>query len=184
MEKKRKMSKNEIIEDVIFYIVLMPLVIITVAILLQTIIHPEKIPNVFGYKMFIVLDEKMEKSIDYGDLIFTKNIDINEIKNDDIIAFRNDEDTVTIHKVLSIDEQNQNKVFMMQTSRNETMDTKYVNQQDVEGLLVSKISKIGLIVMFLQEPFVFLFLVCLVLIVGMMAYFYAQELDKKDAKRL
>ena len=181
MEKKRKMSKNEIIEDVIFYVVLMPLVIITVAILLQTIIFPDRIPNVFGYKMFIVLDGRMEQSISYGDLVFTKNIETNNIKNGDIIAFRNSEQKVTIHKVIGIDDQN--KVFTMQTTTNETMDTKYANEQDVEGLLINKISKIGLVILFLQEPFVFIFLVCIILIVGMIAYYFAQELDKKDMKQ-
>lgn len=104
MDKKRKRTKNEIIEDVIFYVFIMPIVVITAAILLQTIIHPDKIPNIFGYKMFIVLDGNMEQSVSYGDLTFTKNIDTNILKANDIIAFRNAEEKVTIHKIADITE--------------------------------------------------------------------------------
>ena len=179
MEKKRKRTKNEIIEDVIFYVFIMPLVVITAAILLQTIIHPDKIPNIFGYKMFIVLDGNMEQSISYGDLTFTKNIDTNKLRVNDIIAFRNVEEKVTIHKISEINEENSEKIFVMQAKTNETNDTKYVKEDAVEGILINKIDKIGLIIMYLQEPFVFIFIACFIIIIGLILYYNAQGKEKK-----
>ena len=174
MKNNRKRTKNEIIEDVIFYVFIMPLVVITAAILLQTIIHPERIPNVFGYKMFIILDGNMEQSISYGDLTFTKNIDTNKLRVNDIIAFRNAEKKVTLHKIADITEEKMEKTFVMETTANETKDTKYVKEEAVEGILVKKIDKIGLIIMYLQEPFVFIFLTCFILIIGLILYYNAQ----------
>ena len=182
MEKKRKRTKNEIIEDVIFYVFIMPLVLITAAILLQTIIHPDKIPNIFGYKMFIVLDGNMEQSISYGDLTFTKNIDTNKLRVNDIIAFRNAEEKVTIHKISEITEENSEKIFVMQAKTNETNDTKYVKEDAVEGILINKIDKIGLIIMYLQEPFVFIFIACFIMIIGLILYYNVQGKEKKKEK--
>ena len=179
VKNNRKRTKNEIIEDVIFYVFIMPLVVITAAILLQTIIHPDKIPNVFGYKMFIVLDGNMEQTVSYGDLTFTKNIDTNKLKVNDIIAFRNAEEKVTIHKISEITEENFEKIFVMQAKTNETNDTKYVKEDAVEGILVKKIDKVGIIIMYLQEPFVVIFIACFILIIGLVLYYNAQGKEKK-----
>ena len=179
VKNNRKRTKNEIIEDVIFYVFIMPLVVITAAILLQTIIHPDKIPNVFGYKMFIVLDGNMEQTVSYGDLTFTKNIDTNKLKVNDIIAFRNAEEKVTIHKISEITEENFEKIFVMQAKTNETNDTKYVKEEAVEGILVKKIDKVGIIIMYLQEPFVVIFIACFILIIGLVLYYNAQGKEKK-----
>ena len=182
MEKKRKRTKNEIIEDIFFYVFIMPLVVITAAVLLQTIIHPDKIPNVFGYKMFIVLDGNMEQSVSYGDLTFTKNNDTNRLRVNDIIAFRNAEEKVTIHKISEINEENSEKIFVMQAKTNETNDTKYVKEDAVEGILINKIDKIGLIIMYLQEPFVFIFIACFIMIIGLILYYNVQGKEKKKEK--
>ena len=179
MEDNNKKTKKIMMEDVVFYVILMPLVILTAVVLIQTIIHPEKIPNLFGYKMFIVLDSEMDKSISYGDLVFTKNIETDSLKNDNLIAFRNAEDKVTLHRIIDIDEIDGKKEFIMLTATNETKDTRYVKEDAVEGIYVKKIKKIGLIIMFLQEPFVFLILVCVILIIGLVVYYFAQEDDKK-----
>ena len=180
VKNNRKRTKNEIIEDIFFYVFIMPLVVITAAVLLQTIIHPDKIPNVFGYKMFIVLDGNMEQSVSYGDLTFTKNIDTNKLRVNDIIAFRNAEEKVTIHKIAEITEENSEKIFVMQAKTNETNDTKYVKEDAVEGILINKIDKVGLIIMYLQEPFVFILIACFILIIGLFLYYNAQGKIKKE----
>ena len=182
VKNNRKRTKNEIIEDIFFYVFIMPLVVITAAILLQTIIHPDKIPNVFGYKMFIVLDGNMEQSVSYGDLTFTKNNDTNRLRVNDIIAFRNAEEKVTIHKISEINEENSEKIFVMQAKTNETNDTKYVKEDAVEGILINKIDKIGLIIMYLQEPFVFIFIACFIMIIGLILYYNVQGKEKKKEK--
>ena len=72
--KGMNLKKISIFENIIFYSTIIPLIFFTVLILVQRIIFPEEIPNIFGYKLFMILDEKMEESLSSGDLVITKNI--------------------------------------------------------------------------------------------------------------
>lgn len=173
-----------IIEDIIFYITLIPLIVITAVILFQVITEPDKIPDVFGYKMFMVLDGNMDTSIEYGDLVFTKNICAHKLKVNDVVAFRNYTNKVTIHRILNKKIEEEDITFTMITAQNEVGDTKYVKGEQVEGILIHRIPKIGLIILQLQEPAIMLLIVSYILIIGLIAYYIAQELDKIDAEKL
>ena len=65
------------IGDVIFILVFIPLAIASIRIVYQKFFEPEKIPDIFGYKMFVVFDDSMDESLEYGDLVIT----FNEIKD-------------------------------------------------------------------------------------------------------
>ena len=181
---KEKPKAILIIEDIIFYVILIPLIIINVIIIFQVITEPDKIPDVFGYKMFMVLDGNMDTSIEYGDLVFTKNVYANKLEVNDVIAFRNNTNKVTIHRILNKKIEEEDITFTMITAQNEVGDTKYVKGEQVEGILIHRIPKIGLIILILQEPPVMVLIVCIILIIGLIAYYIAQELDKRDAIRL
>ena len=173
-----------IIEDIIFYIIIIPLIVITGVILFQVITEPDKIPDVFGYKMFMVLDGNMDTSIEYGDLVFTQNICANKLKVNDVVAFRNNTNKVTIHRISNINKQEEDIIFTMITASNEVGDTKFVKDSQVEGIIIHRIPKIGLIILLLQEPAIMLLIVSYILIIGLIAYYIAQELDKIDAEKL
>ena len=172
---RKKPSILLVIEDIIFYLIL---------ILFQVITQPDKIPDVFGYKMFMVLDGNMDTSIEYGDLVFTHNIEANKLKENNVIAFRNKTNKVTIHRIADINGKDDDIYFTMITASNEVGDTKFVKGEQVEGLLIHRIPKIGLIILIIQEPPVMVLIVCIVLIIGLIAYYISQELDKRDAEKL
>ena len=198
MEKQNKQSNfkriRNIIGDVIYYVILIPLIIITLMVVYQSITYPDKIPNIFGYKLFMILDDKMDETVEYGDLVFTKNIDCNILKKGNIIAFRNGVNTVTIHKIIDIEEKKEidqetneekmKKTFTMQTATNETLDTKYVEDEKVEGILVKRIAKIGTIIMFIQKPIHLLIIIAIILVIGAFVYFIAAKLDKRDMLKM
>ena len=177
---KNKTKISLIVEDIIFYLILVPLIIISCLIIFQRIFEPDKIPDIFGFKIFAVLDEKMDETTNYGDLVFTKNIKPNDLKSSDIIAFRNNMNKVTIHQIINITDENNIKVFTMKTASNEIGDTKYVKEDNVEGIIIKRIAKVGLIIIYMQNPYVILLLICIILIIGLIIYYIAQELDKKE----
>lgn len=181
---KKRPSVRIIVEDILFYIILIPLVIITAVILWQVLFEPEKIPDIFGYKMFIVLDGNMDTSIEYGDLVFTQNKCSNKLKINDVIAFRNKTNKVTIHRISEKKVEDEDIIFTMITATNEVGDTKFVKDKQVEGLLIYRIPYIGLIIFIIQEPAVLAFIVCIILIIGLIVYYIAQELDLRDAEKL
>ncbi len=177
--EKQKTSIAVIIQNIIFISVLIPLIIIIINIFYQLIVYPDKIPHIFGYKIFMIFDEYMDDSIEFGDLVFTKNVNPNDLQIGDIIAFRNKRNTVAIHKIIDAN----TNMFTMKTLINETNDTKYVNKENVEGILVYKIPRLGAIVYFIQQPWAMLAIGCVILSAGLVWIYIAQELDERDRKR-
>lgn len=178
-----KTKDTTLLEDIIFYIIIIPLIVVSIAIIWQKLVNPDKIPDILGYKMFIVLDENMDQEIEYGDLIFTHNIAPENLEKGNLIAFRNNTNKVTIHRIINITEDNIGKQFEMQNSTNEVGDTKYVRENQVEGIVIHRIPNIGIIIYKIQEPYIILTLIGIVLLIGLGAYYIAGRLDKRDIEK-
>ena len=192
--KKEKVIKNKkkiterikqttLLEDIIFYVIIIPLILISITIIWQRLTEPDKIPDILGYKMFVVLDGDMDQAIEYGDLIFTHNIAPENLEKSNLIAFRNNTNKVTIQKNKKITEDDIGRQFEMQNSVNEVGDTKYVKENQVEGLIIHRIPNIGIILYKIQEPYIILILIGIVLLIGIVAYYIAGRLDKRDMKK-
>ena len=69
-------------------LILLPILVTNLYIMFQANNDKDKVPNILGYKPFIVLSGSMETEIRVGDMIITKMIDPKTLKKDDVIAFR------------------------------------------------------------------------------------------------
>ncbi len=187
MENEKKITERikqtTLLEDIIFYVIIIPLILISITIIWQRLTEPDKIPDILGYKMFVVLDGDMDQAIEYGDLIFTHNIAPENLEKSNLIAFRNNTNKVTIHRIIKITEDDIGRQFEMQNSVNEVGDTKYVKENQVEGLIIHRIPNIGIILYKIQEPYIILILIGIVLLIGIVAYYIAGRLDKRDMKK-
>ena len=184
-EKKNteRIKQTTLLEDIIFYVIIIPLILISITIIWQRLTEPDKIPDILGYKMFVVLDGDMDQAIEYGDLIFTHNIAPENLEKSNLIAFRNNTNKVTIHRIIKITEDDIGRQFEMQNSVNEVGDTKCVKENQVEGLIIYRIPNIGIILYKIQEPYIILILIGIVLLIGIVAYYIAGRLDKRDMKK-
>lgn len=177
--KKFHLSIKEIIENTITTFILILFVVIAGMLFYQKIFSPEKIPDIFGYKLFIIMDKNMEESLKKGDLVVVKNVNIDNLKKEDIVAFRNENNTITIHKIKKIKEfKNHSKSFIMNAKINELLEN--VTEEKIEGILTKRIPKIGALLLFIQEPIVTLIGVIIILIIGLIAYIIASKLDEND----
>lgn len=163
-----------------YWLILIPLAIIAISLVWQVITKPHEIPNIFGYKMFIIFDQYMDDSIKEGDVVFTKNVNPDKLASGNIIAFRNGQDTVTIHKIIKVDEDKNSKFFKMNTLDTETNDTRYVKEKSVEGLMIFRIPKIGAILYFIQQPPVMVGGMLLIIACGLVWIYIAGKLDERD----
>lgn len=179
----QKTKDTTLLEDIIFYIIIIPLFVVSIAIIWQKLANPDKIPDILGYKMFIVLDENVDQEIEYGDLIFTHNIASENLEKCNLIAVRNNTNKVTIHRIINITEDNIGKQFEIQNSTNEVGNTKYVRENQVEGIVIHRIPNIGIIIYKIQEPYIILILIGIVLLIGLGAYYIAGRLDKRDIEK-
>ena len=169
-----KKSKKEIVFKSlkIFLISLLSIILLfNIYIMIQSKSSPNKVPSVFGYKPFVVLSGSMEKTINKGDLIFVKKVDTDNLKVGDIIAFRNADNTVTTHRISEIVKSSKKTCFRTKGDNNNDVDQEVTCSNLVEGKYVSKIAKLGSLVIFVQEPMGFAIMMLTILIICIFVYF-------------
>lgn len=150
-------------------IILVPVLIVNLYIMVQSKIDEEKVPNVFGYKPFIVLSNSMEAEIHKGDLVLTKMIDPKKLKKKDVIAFRDAENTVTTHRIIDIIEKEGKKYFITKGDNNNTQDKNLVEFDDVEGIYITKFPSLGSMMKSLSDPVTILIIffgITLIFVIG------------------
>ncbi len=132
----------------IFVTIIMVIIIIYSAIMIaQKIIWRDRIPEIFGYKNFIVLSGSMEPTINIGDIIFIKEVE--DVEEGDIISYKLKNSIVT-HRVVEKIPDNGKNLYVTQGDANSTEDSEIITDENIEGKYVFKIGKIGNIVLFLK----------------------------------
>lgn len=140
---------------------------INLSVMIQSKRNPDKVPTIFGYKPFIVLSGSMETEIHIGDLVITKEIDPDTLKVDDVIAFRDAEDTVTTHRIIDIVTKEGENYFVTKGDNNNTQDQNLVAYEDVEGIYKTRIPGFGTMFNTLAKP-----TSIIIIIVGVTAVFF------------
>ena len=137
--------------SIIVIIILLPILLISATILIDSYMHPDKVPSFFGWKPFIVLSGSMETQISAGDVVVVKETDTQSLKKGDIIAFKEDNVVIT-HRIDDITEENGEKRYITKGDNNNTQDVGYVLPEQVEGVFQFKIARLGNLAMFIQTP--------------------------------
>lgn len=185
---KEKKDKKEIkiigtLFKILFYIIVIPIVIVSIIVMIKANKYPDEIPDILGYKPMIVLSGSMETAIYTGDLAFVKEVDTKTLKENDIIAFRNEADTVTTHRIVEIVHKNGENLFRTKGDNNRVEDANLVHEADIEGVYVFKISKLGNILMILKEPQSLVVILLIILVIGLIWLHFADKLEKNEIKK-
>lgn len=152
---KRKSLINQIIDLCLIIVTLIAVLILTICmiIIVKKIINPDKVPDVLGIKPFIVLTGSMEPTVRIGDMAIIKEINPENLKVGDIIAFRNTEEkTITLHRITEIDRSETNVTFRTKGDNNQAEDKASVRFSEVEGVFFKKVSGLGKVAMFIRTP--------------------------------
>lgn len=124
MKNRRELKKTEImglILKIVFLIIVIPIILMSIIVMIKANKYPDKIPDIFGYKPMIVLSGSMETAIYTGDLVFVKIVDTDKLNVGDVIAFRNEVDTVTTHRIINIVDKNGKRYFETKGDNNNTI---------------------------------------------------------------
>lgn len=148
IEKRQHRIKIIIsIVKIILTVILLPILLLNLILFLKSIFYPQKIPDIFGYKVFLVVSPSMSPEINSGDLIL-----INKNKKpsiNDIVTYK-DNDIIT-HRVVRITE---DKEYIVKGDNNINVDMTLVNAENFEGTVIYKFRSIGRFIVYLQNPFV------------------------------
>ena len=181
MSKKETKKKGIIgnIFKILFFIIAIPLLIIAFTIMYKANKYPDKVPDVCGIKPMIVLSGSMESAIYTGDLVFVKMVDSSILKDKDIIAFSNEENTVTTHRIIEIIKKDGQTYFKTKGDNNSTEDANLVETSDVEGIYVCRVAGLGNFLMFMQQPIGLAVALLIILVIGMMWLYIVNKMDEK-----
>ena len=120
----------------------------------------------------------MEPKINKQDVIFIKEVDKDKLEVGDIISFKTGE-IINTHRIVKIEEQNGEEVYITKGDNNKKEDRGYVKLNDIEGKYLFKIPKFGIIVEILKSKIT---LVILLVILVLISY-YQVVLTKRKLKR-
>ncbi len=164
--------------SIITYIILIPIIIFNFTLIIKSFINPNKTPDFFGYKNFVIVSGSMEPTIKIGDAIFVKEVPEEEIKEKDIISF--DEDGVIVtHRVVDIIEEDGVKKYKTKGDNNNTSDKELTTYDKIEGKYQFKINQFGLIIDILKNRFTLIALILIVVLVSL----NKSRIDKKKQLR-
>ncbi len=144
------------------YVCIAFLIVYNLVILIKKIKNKEEVPSFLGYKNFIILSGSMEPTLNVGDVIFIK--EKVEIQENDIISFKEGSSIIT-HRVIEKVEQNEQEMYRTKGDANKSADQKLISVENIEGVYLFKIPRIGMVIAFLQSKVgIIIFLVLLFLV--------------------
>ena len=163
----------------ILFIIIMTL---GITIVYKSYSEPNKIPSVFGWKPFIVLSGSMEDTIMPGDLILTKEIDVSELKEGDVISYRTNKYTVITHRIMNILDEKGERKYYTKGDNNDSADSEPVCNDQIEGIYRYRIPKLGNIALNIQKPIGIVICIALPLIILLIAQFADSKRQEREAK--
>ena len=129
----------------------MPFVIAIILIILymgyQKFLKKDSNASIFGFKQYMVLTGSMEPNYNIGDLIIVKEVKENEINVGDVITYSMGNGTETIsHRIINITNKDGKVQYETKGDNNNSPDSDLVSYNQVQGRIIFKISKLGLII--------------------------------------
>ena len=120
--------------------------------------------DVFGYRFYMIMSGSMEPNIKIGDAVIAKETNTKELKQQDVIAFAHNNGAVTVHRIINVYTEGDKKMYETQGDNNNTPDGQLVQEQDIKGIIVAKISNVGTAILFIQNH-IYIFILVIVLII-------------------
>lgn len=162
----------------LLYIIIIPIIIYDMFLIIQTLIKPGVTPDFFGYKTFSIISGSMEPKIVVDDIVIVKNVDKNQIRVNDIITFKTENEIIT-HRVIKIELIDNNLIYTTKGDSNEVTDIEKIEYNQIEGKYVGKIPKIGKLLTLLKNKLVF----SIILILLIISYILQRKNIQKKIKR-
>ncbi len=153
--KVRRKPRIGTIVCIILIVLLLPLLACNITLVIEGMVDKKNPPGVFGVIPLAVLSGSMDDGspdcIKRGDMIFVRKMDIDELKEGDIITFSIGEDYIT-HRIKEI--QIENGVvtgFITKGDANNTTDG-IIPIENVYGKYFKRIPGLGDFAIFIQSP--------------------------------
>lgn len=160
------------IVGIVLCVIMIPILIINVTLIIRSYTNKDDVPKIGGYSPLIVLTGSMEPNIMSGDLIVVKQIEGNDVKVGDVIAFFDPDGngtSILTHRVIEIIDEDGQLSFRTQGDANNAADNSPVSADKLVGVYKNvRLAGAGNVAMFMQTTagLVVCVFVPLVLLIG------------------
>lgn len=157
--KKRKEINNRIKKIIFIFLVIM---LYNIVLLYMSYIDKFDTPQFYIYKAYIISTESMQPTLNKGDVIIIKKTKKEDLKENDIITYKDKGEIIT-HRIVEI-KPNGNK-YITKGDNNIAKDEQSLSFEDIEGKLVLKIPHLGNMVAGLKNGIVIILTILIFLII-------------------
>lgn len=157
--KKRKEINNRIKKIIFIFLVIM---LYNIVLLYMSYIDKFDTPQFYIYKAYIISTESMQPTLNKGDVIIIKKAKKEDLKENDIITYKDKGEIIT-HRIVEI-KPNGNK-YITKGDNNIAKDEQSLSFEDIEGKLVLKIPHLGNMVAGLKNGIVIILTILIFLII-------------------
>lgn len=152
--KKNLSQKTQTLLGVIISVIAIPIIILNVSLILKTITNSGTVPDFAGYFPLVTLTDSMSPEIYGGDLMILKKIDGTNAEVDDVISFYDPDSkrrAITTHRIIEKHWMEDGIYYKTKGDANSVADETMVKADDVFGVVINNIPKMGHVVLFVQS---------------------------------
>lgn len=111
--------------------------------------------RIFGFRVYAVMSGSMEPVYHTGSLIYVKSVDYTELKEQDVITYMLNEDTIATHRIVEVvpdDEEPTVIRYRTKGDANAAVDGSLVHYKNIIGSPVFTIPYLGYVANYIQNP--------------------------------
>lgn len=178
--KRRKRAENILKRkiNILIYIILIPILIYNISLIIQAVIKTSETPNFLGIKTYVIISGSMKPNLQIGDIVIVKKVAQNELKQGDIISYRQGQSVIT-HRIAEVIDKEGEVEYKTKGDNNNAEDSGIISYEMIEGKVVKHISQIGKIAIILQKKGTIIFIILILYIYIL----YSSSIKKKRALR-
>ena len=139
------------------------------------------------YPIVVVSSESMVPTLNVGDLLILKGVDPKDIKVGDIIVFRAtwlpSSEPPVVHRVIEIENRSGTLYFYTKGDNNRFQDPEPAPAQNVIGVVIFVIPRIGLVSLWLRQSGIFGPIVLVIIIIILILTFGSTEEEEEEKKK-
>lgn len=173
--KKRKEINNRIKKIVFIFLVI---ILYNIVLLYMSYIDKFDTPSFYIYKAYLISTDSMEPEIKQGDAIVIKKVSEEQLKINDIVTFKINEEIIT-HRIVKINDNGIEKTYVTKGDSNNVEDPDILSFEDIEGKQIIKIPYLGKIMGSLKNGII----IILVILISLIMYLNRIEMKEKSETR-
>lgn len=172
--QKRKELHARIRKLVYIFLVI---ILYNIVLLYMSYIDKFDTPSFYIYKAYVITTNSMEPELKKDDVVVIKKAKAYNLKQGDIITFKQNGETIT-HRIVQIDDIEDGKLYITKGDNNNVQDEQGLRFDQIEGKLVIKIPQLGKMVASFKNGII------IVLVLLISAIIYLNRITAKERSNI